>query len=340
VTIARVRASLLVLGGLLCFAYGCSNTGESASRDKLTANVGKYDPPPSIKGEKPRVGVPPFKVTTSGGIKNTNNLPTIAADQMTTLMDQTGRFDMIERAQVEQLLDEQNMEGIVRPDQMAKAGQVLGVDYLLIGKVTNFRVKSDQTKSGLNLGGIGGAVGGGRFGAGNSGFDQKKQNIKTECGVDIRLVDPTTGKVVASQFGEFTRTDSASALGISVLGIGANSDAEVSIEEDDAGKILRLAFDDALRKMLPKIDQAITSRPKTSGGSAPAAKAKVKASAAPAEEADTDAGAADATPPAKSAPANSAVESGATAGSKFCPECGTKVAANAKFCPKCGAKIQ
>jgi membrane protease subunit (stomatin/prohibitin family) len=49
---------------------------------------------------------------------------------------------------------------------------------------------------------------------------------------------------------------------------------------------------------------------------------------------------ADATPPARSAPANSAVEGGATAGSKFCPECGTKVAAAAKFCPKCGAKIQ
>jgi len=47
----------------------------------------------------------------------------------------------------------------------------------------------------------------------------------------------------------------------------------------------------------------------------------------------------DATPPAKSAPANNAVEGGAAA-SKFCPECGAKVAATAKFCPKCGAKIQ
>jgi curli biogenesis system outer membrane secretion channel CsgG len=340
VTIARVRASLLVLGGLLCFAYGCSSTGESASRDKLTANVGKYDPPPSTHGERPRVGVPQFKVQTNGGIKNTNNLKSIAADQMTTLLDQTGRFDMIERAQVEQLLDEQNMEGIVRPDQMAKAGQVLGADYLLVGNVTNFRVKQDQTKSGLNLGGIGGQFGGGKFGAGNSGFDQKKQTITTECGVDIRLVDPTTGRIVASHFGEFKRTDSAGALGVSVLGIGASSDAEVSIEEDDAGKILRLAFDDALRKMLPKIDQAMANRGKTARSPAPAAKsAPAKATAAPADEADTDAGA-DATPPARSAPANSAVEGGATAGSKFCPECGTKVAAAAKFCPKCGAKIQ
>jgi curli biogenesis system outer membrane secretion channel CsgG len=322
----------------LCFVVGCANTGESASRDKLTSNVGKYTPPPSTSGERPRVGVPPFTVQTSGGIRNTNNLPAIAADQMTTLLDQTGRFDVIERAQVTQLLDEQNMEGIVRPDQMAKAGQVLGVDYLLVGKVTNFRVKQDQTKSGVNLGGIGAAVGGNKYGAGNSGFDQKKQRIVTECGVDIRLVDPTTGRIVASQSGEFTRTDSAGALGVSVLGIGASSDAQVSIEEDDAGKILRLAFDDALRKMLPRVDEAMAQRGRKAR--APAATRAPAAHAAPADDAGNDADAAAPAPAAK-APSSGAVEGGgATAGSKFCPECGTKVAATAKFCPKCGAKIQ
>src|SRR5437763_1767650 len=107
---ARLRASLVLFSGLLCFAYGCSNTGESASRDKLTSNVGKYDAAPAPAGEKPRVGVPPFKVQTNGGIESSNNLPQIAADQMTTLLDQTGRFEVTERAQVEQLLDEQNME--------------------------------------------------------------------------------------------------------------------------------------------------------------------------------------------------------------------------------------
>ena len=348
---ARLRASLVLFSGLLCFTYGCSSTGESASRDKLTSNVGKYDPAPSHSGEKPRVGVPPFKVQTNGGIKNTNNLPQIAADQMTTLLDQTGRFDVIERAQVEQLLDEQNMEGIVRPDQMAKAGQVLGVDYLLIGKVTNFRVKAEQTKSGMQLGGIGGMVGGGRFGAGASGFDQKKMRITTECGVDIRLVDPSTGRVTASNFSEFNRTDSAGALGVTVLGFGASSDAEVQIEQDDAGRILRLAFDDALRKMLPKIDEAISKRGRTSGRSGGAARTPAK-TVAPVDDSAADAGTDAPTPPAKRAPAaasdavDSAAGSGAptngaaTEGSKFCPVCGTKVPATAKFCPKCGAKIQ
>lgn len=344
--IARFGASLVALSGLLSFAYGCASTGESASRDKLTANVGNYAPAPSGLNEenRPRVGVPPFKVQTGGGIKATNNLPQLAADQMTTLLARSNRFDVIERAQIEQLLDEQNMEGIVRPDQMAKAGQVLGVDYLLIGKVTNFRVKQDQTRTGLNLGGIGGAVGGGRFGAGNSGFDQKKQRITTECGVDIRLVDPTNGRTAVAHFGEFKRTDSAGAMGISVLGYGANSDAEVSIEEDDAGKILRLAFDDALRKMMPEIDQKIMAkarkRPEANQGqtrtvAAPAVEADDGGGDPAAEEADA------AAPPARNAVGGaSGATGGAAAAQKFCPECGAKVAAGAKFCPKCGAKMQ
>lgn len=339
--IARFRASLVALSGLLCFAYGCAKTGESASRDKLTANVGKYDPAPSqASGERPRVGVPPFKVDKNAS--KVHNLDQLAADQLTTLIDQTERFDVIERAQIEQLLDEQNMEGIVQPEEMAKAGGVRGVDYLLIGRVTNFRVKQDQTKSGLNLGGIGGAVGGGRFGAGQSGFDKKNQRITTECGVDLRLVNPTTGVTAASAFGEYKRTDTAGAMGITVLGVGTNADAEVTIEEGDAGKILRLTCDDAVRKMLPKIDRALQNRVRNDNRAA--ARAPARSAVAPAEEAQDGADASDnaATPPARNnaAAAPGGAPADAAAAQKFCPECGTKVAANVKFCPKCGAKMQ
>jgi curli biogenesis system outer membrane secretion channel CsgG/ribosomal protein L40E len=333
---------LFVFSAMLCFAHGCASTGESASRDKLTADVGRYQPPPSALGDdKPTVGVPQFTVQNASGAKSVHNLDSLAADQMSTLLHLTGRFDVIERAQIEKILDEQNMEGIVRPDQMAKAGQALGADYLLIGKVTNFRVKQDQTKSGVDVGGIGGMIGGNRFGAGSTGFDKKNQRITTECGVDIRLVDPTTGKVAVAHFGEFKRTDSAGALGISVFGMGGSSDAEVTIEEDDAGKILRLAFDDALKKMIPEIDQKIVARKK---GRPEANQGRTRTIAAPAPEADepADEPAEEAAPapkaPARSNAASAPKADAPAAAEKFCGECGAKVASNAKFCPKCGAK--
>ena len=333
-------AALWVFGAAVCLAVGCSSTGESASKDKLTADVGRYQPPPSSLGDdKPTVGVPNFEVKNVSGIKSSHNLDSLAADQMSTLLHLTGRFDVVERAQIEKVLDEQNMEGIVRPDQMAKAGQAMGAQYILIGKVTNFRVKQDQTKSGVDVGGIGGLVGGNKFGAGSTGFDQKKQRITTECGVDIRLVDSTTSKVAVAHFGEFKRTDSAGALGISVFGMGGSSDAEVTIEEDDAGKIMRLAFDDALKKMLPEIDQKILAKQK---GRPEANVGRTRTVAAPpAEEAD-DAGEpeeeAPAAPPARNNAASAPKAAPAAGAQKFCGECGAKMETTAKFCPKCGAK--
>ena len=195
-SIARVRASLLVVGGLLCFACGCSHTGESASRDKLTSNVGKYDAAPQTSGEKPRVAVPQFKVQVNGGVKNTNNLKSIAADQMTTLLDQTEPVRRSsECSQLENCSTSRTSKGIVSPTSWRRPVPAAGGPTTCSSAtITNLRVKRDQTKSGFNLGGIGGA----RWRrAVRCTWQQRlrpeeaEHPITTECGVDIRLVDPT-----------------------------------------------------------------------------------------------------------------------------------------------------
>jgi len=307
----------------LALAFGCASTKESASRDQMTAHVGMYPPGPSGV-EKPRVGVPPFSVSAQGAMTG-GDLNGLAADQMTTLLDQAGRFDVIERAQLQHVLDEQNMEGIVKPGELAKTGQVRGVDYLLLGKVTNLRVKKEQTKKGFNLAGVGGSV----VNTHGLSTDTQDTRIKTECGVDIRLVDPSSGKIWVSNFSEFNREDSASAMGLSIFGASASSDADIQISEDDKGKILRLALDDAVRKSLPKIDKFLQNQPKTSSG----------ASAAPSSPA---------APGMPSTPAASAVPNASGTGGAgaqqaaktFCPHCGKPVAAGTKFCPSCGGKVE
>jgi curli biogenesis system outer membrane secretion channel CsgG len=311
---SRVRASIALALSLGAVAFvGCTSSSESAQKDALTANVGTYPPGPSGV-EKPRVGVPPFSVKTAGGFGGKAEMNDIAADQMTTLLDQSDRFQVIERAQLQKLLDEQNLEGIVKPGELAKTGQVRGVDYLLLGKVTNLRVKSESKDSGLGLAKVGGLINAG-------GFDYKKKDttITTEAGVDIRLVDPTTGAILTSNFSEYKRTDTAGAIGVDILGASANSDANIQISEDDKGKILRLALDDALRKSLPKIDKFLKNQSKKSAASdsAPAAPARP---AAPSAESST---------PAQPAAAK-----------KFCSECGKEVPAGTKFCPHCGHKME
>jgi curli biogenesis system outer membrane secretion channel CsgG len=303
-----MRTSLALALSLGAGAFlGCTNSKETAQADTLTAHVGQYPPAPSGVN-KPRVGVPPFSVKAAGGFGGGKaDMNDIAADQMTTLLDQSDRFQVIERAQLQKLLDEQNLEGIVKPGELAKTGQVRGVDYLLIGKITNLRVKNETKESGLGLAKVGGLINAG-------GFDYKKKDIAitTEAGVDIRLVDPTTGAILTSNFSEYKKTDSANAIGVDILGASANSDANIQISEDDKGKILRLALDDSLRKSLPKIDKFLKNQPSKTSDAAPARPAA----------------------PTAQTPAQPA------AAKKFCSECGKEVPVGTKFCPHCGKKTE
>lgn len=289
--LAAVCCAVLVLAG-------CGTVGERAVRDPLSANVGVYDPPPP-GAQRVRVGVPPFAVEPPRGPFDFHpgRLEGKAADQITTLLHQSGRFNVIERAQLEQLLREQDLEGIVRAGEMARPAQVRGVDYLMLGKITGFRVTAQQTDQQI---GVGRGWVADQLGGITGGMDRKETIITAEMGVDLRLVDPTTGEVRSAHFSQFRQQDTASGFGITVAGVGGRGDAEVKISEDDAGRLMRLAFDDTLRKMMPEIDQRVLI-------------------AAPAAE------------QAPPAPAQ---------GGGFCGQCGNRLATGAKFCGGCGSQVQ
>jgi len=300
---ARIRIPMALAVGSLC-TVGCATHGETAGRDVLTTNVGVYPPPPAGV-ERPRVAVPPFLVTAQPHFFASSTDPNaLAADQMTTLLSLSERFAVVERAQLEQLLKEQDLEGIVKPGELARPGQVRGVDYLLVGKVTNLRVKLEKSGTTVGTGGFLSGI----LPVSDVGVAKSDVMVSSDCGVDIRLVDPTSGEVAAANFGEFKRVDSAQAIGLGVGRFKAESSADIEISEDDKGKILRLALDDALRKTIPKIDAVLAARARPAA-TAPAAKES----------------------PAKAPAATSAA---------FCPGCGEKAAPGAKFCTKCGGKIE
>jgi curli biogenesis system outer membrane secretion channel CsgG/ribosomal protein L40E len=292
--------SPILLGALLA---GCASTGESAGRDQMTGNVGNY-PPPASDLQRVRLGVPAFIV--AEGVEQ--KVSPLAADQITTLCMNSQRFDVIERAQLDQMLKEQSLEGVVTAGELARPAQVRGIEWLLLGKVTSLRVKQTQTGSDFNLGSIP-IPGAGGAGLGLFGIDNKDTNVKVECGVDLRLVDPATGQVVIADFSEFDRTDKASAMGLQILGGRIGADASIHVDADDQGRILRLALDECVRKMLPKIDRALRAR---------------------APNATTAAMASDGKPGAENH--NSA--------GQFCSHCGAKVAKDAKFCAGCGQKVE
>jgi curli biogenesis system outer membrane secretion channel CsgG len=245
--------SLMGAGALLLSAVGCLKTSETVEANKLTEDtVGKYKMPAS-RQPRPKIGCPPW----SANLKDKDQrkqIGTEAGDIATTLMFKTKRARVIERTQLPQLLKEQALEGIVKASELAKSGQVKGIDLLMYGKITNFSVKTQSSKRGFGLGRIGALTGrgGGLFGL----LDVKKSSTKVtvEIGVDIRLVDPSTGEIVCAEQSEFKKTNSMRALGLDILGANASSSVRMKTDANNRGLLLRLAIDHAIRKMLPDFD--------------------------------------------------------------------------------------
>ena len=144
-------------------------------------------------------------------------------------------------------------------------------------------------------------------------IDTSKTIITTDIGVDVKLVNTTTGEIVSKQFGEVKKEMSASAWGVRVLGIGGDAKNNVQVDKDSQGKLMRYAVDEALRKMLPDIDDKISH---------PAAQVCPKCKTEFASG------------------SSFCTKCGTGAEATKCGKCSTALELNAKFCGKCGTKVE
>lgn len=114
------------------------------------------------------------------------------ADMLTTALVKSGKFMVIERQQLEKVMQEQAMgqTGAVTAQSAAQVGKLLGVELMVMGSVNEFGEKESK---------VGGSVGGklgGRFGGLNRvGVETKTARV----GTDIRLVNTTTGEIIAAE---------------------------------------------------------------------------------------------------------------------------------------------
>jgi len=123
-----------------------------------------------------------------------------------------GRYSVVERSAIAKVLAEQNFSNSDRADAntAAKLGKVLGVQYIIIGSITQFG-RDDQNRT---LGGSGYSGFGSKYGLGNIGTHKAKAIV----GINARMVNTDTAEilVVAAGKGESTRS------GTSLLGAGGS----------------------------------------------------------------------------------------------------------------------
>jgi curli biogenesis system outer membrane secretion channel CsgG len=119
-----------------------------------------------------------------------------------------GKYSVIERKALDKILSEQNFSNSDRanPATAQKIGQILGVDAIIMGSITKFG-RDDKSKS---IGGLG--IGRGGFGIGGV----KRNEAKAVCAISARLVDTTTGEILAAVTGEGESKRS----GTSLIGAG------------------------------------------------------------------------------------------------------------------------
>jgi curli biogenesis system outer membrane secretion channel CsgG len=164
---------------------------------------------------------------------------------MTKRIAQDGRFTVVERRKVNEVIHEQDFDASnrVKKGSGARVGQIKGADLTLMGDIVVFG-RDDRR--------VGGAAGGGVIGAGAVAGGYKQTN-KAVVVLDYRIVDVETSEVIASgeARGESKRTSAGGgggflaggAFGGAGVNMASSNFAETIIGEATMDAVEKLALD-------------------------------------------------------------------------------------------------
>jgi curli biogenesis system outer membrane secretion channel CsgG len=170
------------------------------------------------------------------------------ADLIVDGLVEDGTYRIIERKKLETLLTEQDFSNSERADPsaktVAKVGKALGVKYMVVGSVTKFG--TEQSNKGINAG----AFGGSKYGLGKVGSQKGKANVA----VTARLIDTSTGEIMASAKGEGVSSRSGMLLGASGGSGGSGGGGGFEMGSSDYREsILGEATDLAIKQVVAKL---------------------------------------------------------------------------------------
>jgi curli biogenesis system outer membrane secretion channel CsgG len=157
------------------------------------------------------------------------------ADMLATALVKSGKFSVIERKEIEQVLKEQKLglSDLVTPETAPQVGKLLGVEMLVVGSVSELGTKKKNIGGGLGV-----------FGAGIS-HDQARATV------DIRLVNTTTGEIIAAEAKEGTETT----LGVAVRYEQINFGDATAWDNTDLGKATREAINGCVEMIVDNAEK-------------------------------------------------------------------------------------
>jgi curli biogenesis system outer membrane secretion channel CsgG len=151
-----------------------------------------------------------------------DNLGWAAADELTTQLVQSGKYTVIERAQLDAILQEQNLgaSGAVTAATAAKVGKLLGAQLILTGSITQFSIQ----RTSVGFRGVGGSY------------------SNAESKMDVRLVNTETGEVLVVAVGQGNKRMGG--------GYFQGVAAERTFDQGAAQEALRPAVEQVVQKLI------------------------------------------------------------------------------------------
>lgn len=156
-----------------------------------------------------------------------------------------GKIRVVERERLQEIRDELNFQqsGEVDTSTVQKIGKLLGVKYVMTGKITRFAYKEGGFSSGWGVGAlVGKLTGDGMAGAVAGSVHVKKASFTGR--LDIRLIEVETGEIL----GAWKDEDKLSDTSVKVAGTGA----EVQYDEELVNKV----FEPIVQRITPKLIRA------------------------------------------------------------------------------------
>jgi curli biogenesis system outer membrane secretion channel CsgG len=196
-----MKYNILYIIVLYLILGACSSSKKVSKVDDLvTKNAYKVS---DYVGPKKKLAIAKFENATRFGKRRLGeNMTTV----LTTELSKSQRFILLERADVDKILDQLALSQSGVTEGTLEQIQLLDADFILTGAVTHYAV---TTTGSSNL------------------FTQSKTQ-KAEVGADVRIIDVRTGEILLSESGK----GSAEKEFDKVLGMGEDGGYDESLEMD------------------------------------------------------------------------------------------------------------
>ncbi len=155
------------------------------------------------------------------------------ADVLTTALVNCGKFQVFEREQLAAVMEEQalGVSGLVTQQTAPAIGKLLGVQAIVYGAVTEFSSQKDEVGLGTFMGGIGFA------------------RVTVRVGLNIRIVDTTTGEIIFSHEATGEESEAGGILMVPGMVIGKGSEWDNTLEAKAARQAIDAIVDAIVIKL-------------------------------------------------------------------------------------------